>query len=86
MTLLCNDCFEEFESDKEVEFCGVCSKQKKIKKPKKFHNSDRTSDIWKLVHTRGFKSQEELDEYQIVKHDHKILTGNELRKVEEKIK
>lgn len=86
MLLTCDDCLEDFEADEEIQFCGICSNQKKVKKPKQFHNSDDTANIWKTASCRGFKSQEEIDLYQIVKHDHKILTGNDLPKLEEKVK
>ena len=57
----------------------------KVKKPKKYKSSQETSTIWKVLKSRGFKSEKDIERYQIVKKDHKILSGNDLPKLKEVI-
>jgi hypothetical protein len=84
MTKMCDDCFEDFETEKEdVVICPTCLK---LSKTTRYKNSGVTADIWKVCATRGFESKEQLGEYQIVKKDHKILTGYELPELKEIVK
>lgn len=83
MELTCDDCLEDFTSRREVSICPKCRKSQKAEK---YENGDQTANIWKTVSSRGFKSQEEINEFQIVKKDHKILTGFDLPKLKEEIK
>lgn len=79
MLKICNDCLEDFESSSNAEVCPNCMK---LGKTIKYKDADVTGNIWKVVKHKGFASQEQLKEYQIVKKDHKTLTGFELPKVE----
>lgn len=79
MLKVCNDCLEDFESSNDTDVCPNCMK---LSKTIKYKDADITGDIWKVVKTVGFKNEAQLKEYQIVKKDHKTLTGFELPKVE----
>jgi hypothetical protein len=79
MKKLCDDCFEDFETTIDEDVCPKC---RKLSKTIKYKDGDVTGDIWKVVRSTGFKSDAQLKEYQIVKKDHKVLTGFELPKVE----
>ena len=83
MLKVCNDCLEDFESSNDADVCPNC---RKLAKTIKYKDADITGDIWKVVRSTGFKSDAQLKEYQIVKKDHKTLTGHELPKVEGDIK
>ena len=77
----CDDCFEDFEPKTKNQ--TVCEKCKPIETE---YSSDHCAHLWKVFHSRGFKNQFELDEYQKVKKSYKKLNGRELPKVTEKIK
>lgn len=83
MTNICDDCLTDFEASNENEV--ICPKCLKLSKTIKYKNSDDTADIWKVCNTKGFTSKEQLDEYQIVKKDHKTLTGFDLPQIKEEI-
>jgi len=47
---------------------------------------ERCIEIYKILNSRGFKSQEEIDEYQKIKLRYKELGGKDLPKINEKVK
>lgn len=81
MIKLCDDCFEEFEAENNK--ITVCKNCKSEYEP--FSSANDTGNIWKVVQTRGFRSQEELNHYQFIKSEHKRLSGKDLPKVKEEI-
>ena len=66
---ICDDCFEEIKD------C-VCKPEITI---------EQCSRAWQTIQTRGFKSQDEIDQYQIIKKTYKKLRGKDLPKVVEKV-
>lgn len=75
----CEDCFEDFEPTKDNKtICSKCD-------PPTKYTIERCAHIWKIFQTRGFNSQEELDEYKVVKKNYKKLRGKDLPQLSEKV-
>lgn len=81
--VICDNCFDEF--DDKYSMCPGCREDIIPKGCKIYADSELTSHIFKCMSSVGFKNQEQIEAYQIVKHDHKILTGNDLTKLDEKV-
>ena len=84
----CDDCFEDFEETefyKDQNVCKTCYNEKRKKAPEKYTDIEKMTNIWKILCSRGFKDQIELDEYQIMKKDYTRVTGKELPKLKETI-
>lgn len=78
----CDDCFEEFDpKHKDQIVCETC-------KPfPKNHEYGKATCVhcWKVFHSRGFKTQIEIDKYQNIKKSYKHHTGRNLPKIAEKL-
>lgn len=90
MIQVCDDCFDEFETnDEEVTVCPSClgTDLPESDRPQEAYGytKEQCVHIFKCFCSGGFESEEQIKAYQTVKKAYKKLSGKELFKINEKV-
>lgn len=97
MTRICNICEDELpiksfykKGDDYFTNCIGCTKEKKrlskLKPEDIKYSIEHAAHVFKVFSARGFFSEDEVKEYQIVKRDYEAQRGSKLPKINEKIR